>query len=212
MPLVRKPSAGLSPAASSDPDAQAVLRALGGGTEEERWSAARAAADIPGSVPALAAALAREQSPIVREALFSALARIASSQSVEAVLPLLSSDDAVLRTNASDALLAMRGAVWPYVRPLLHDDDPNLRILACNLVREMPQETAASLCCERLDVEPEANVCAAIVDVLAELGGAAALPALARCAERFSDTPFLAFTIKIAIDRVRSQAPNARAS
>ena len=44
------------------------------------------------------------------------------------------------------------------------------------------------------------------VEVLAEVGGAEALPALARCAERFRGTPFLEFSIKVAADRIRAQA------
>ena len=71
MPLVRKPPPGPPVAASSAVDADAIVRALASGTEDERWSAARAAADLPASVPALGAALARERSSVVREALFS---------------------------------------------------------------------------------------------------------------------------------------------
>ena len=58
---------------------------------------------------------------------------------------------------------------------------------------------------------PRGTSCAAVVEVLAEIGGAEALPALAQCAERFDATPFLAFTIKIAMDRIRSQTANSRA-
>jgi hypothetical protein len=147
----------------------------------------------------------------VREAVFSALARIATKQSVEAVLPFLRSDDASIRTEASDALLAMKDVVWPYVAALLRDPNADVRILACGLVRDMPGEAAASLCCGLLNSEPEPNVCAAAVEVLAEVGGSSALTVLERCAKRFSDTPFLAFSIQMAIDRVRSQAPSPRA-
>jgi HEAT repeat protein len=211
MPLVRKPPSGPPVAARSGADTASIARALASGTDEERWSAARAAADSPASVPAVEAALAREQSPAVREALFSALARLASPQAVEAVLPFLRSDDAQARANASDAVLAMKSAAWPYLPALLRDQDSDVRVLACNLVREMPQDEAVRLLCERVDAETEPNVCAAVVEVLAEIGGAEALPALTRCAARFGATPFLAFTIKIAIDRVRSQAPGPRA-
>jgi HEAT repeat protein len=211
MPLIRKSPPPGAARTESAPDREAVLAALAGGTDDERWAAARAAADIPDSVPALGAALARENNPAVREALFSALARIGSPHSVEAVVPYLRSDDALLRTEAIDALAAMNQAAWPYVAGLLRDPNPDVRILGCTLVRNMPSEMAAPLCCELLDSEPEANVCAAAVDALAELGHAPALPALTRCADRFRGTPFLEFAIRTAIDRIRSQAPNARA-
>jgi hypothetical protein len=105
----------------------------------------------------------------------------------------------------------MKDVVWPYVPPLLRDPDANVRILAFGLVRDMPGEVAVSVCCGLLDSEPEPNVCGAAIEVLAEVGESSALPVLERCAKRFSDTPFLAFSIQMAIDHVRSQASNPRA-
>jgi HEAT repeat protein len=159
----------------------------------------------------LGLALAHETSPRVREAIFTALARIATPQSVEAVLPFLRSDDAQTRTGACDTLTAMREAAWPQVAALLRDDNPHVRILACDLVRNQPTERAVPLYCALLDAETEPNVCAAAVDALAELGGSAALPALERCAERFRGTPFLVFSIGIAVERIRSQGIEPRA-
>jgi HEAT repeat protein len=209
MPLIRKPPPA-APAAPA-PDVAAVIEALGRGNDDERWAAARAAGDFPSAVPALGTALAREKSPIVREALFSALARIATPQSVEAVLPFLRSDDALIRTEASDALLAMKEVASPYVPALLRDHDVSVRIQGCVLVRDMPSQAAASLCCDLLDSEPDPNVCAAAVEALAEIGESSALPALMRCADRFRATPFVEFSIRIAIDRVRSRGSSARA-
>ncbi|MFZ3326051.1 MAG: hypothetical protein WA231_09235 [Methylocella sp.] len=54
-----------------------------------------------------------------------------------------------------------------------------------------------------------ANVCAAAVDVLAEIGDVQALPTLWRCAARFPNDPFLAFAIKVAADRLRANAPGS---
>jgi HEAT repeat protein len=207
MPLIRKPGAEMpTPPAG----AAATLHALANGTEDERWAAARLAAELPDGVAALAAALPRETSTRVREAMFTALARIATLQSVEAVLPYLRSDDAQLRTRASDALTAMRDVAWPHVAALLDDADPHVRILACDLVRDQPADRVVPLFCALLDSETEPNVCAAAVDTLAEIGGTAALPALERCAERFSDTPFLVFSIGIALERIRSQGAEPR--
>jgi hypothetical protein len=205
MPLIRKPPSAVPATAAPAPDCAAVLAALGRGNDDERWAAARAAGDFPSTVPALGAALASEKSPVVREALFSALARIATPQSVEAVLPFLRSDDALIRTEASDALLAMKEVAWPYVAELLRDQDASARIQACVLIRDMPSQAAAGLCCDLLDSEPERNVCAAAVEALAEIGESSALPALMRCADRFRAIPFLEFSIRIAIDRVRSR-------
>lgn len=201
MPLVRKPPSGLKPAPA---DPAGVLKLLVSGTDEQRWSAARAAADIPDSVAALGNALAREPNPTVREALFTALARIATPRSVETVLPFLRSDDALVRTGASDALVAMKDVALPYVAKLLRDPDADIRILACGLARNMPDGPAVDLYCDLLDSEREANVCAAAVEALAEIGAPRALAALSRCAQRFHATPFLVFSIKVAVDRIGS--------
>jgi HEAT repeat protein len=205
VPLIRKPPSAAAGTSAAAPERAAIFEALTRGSDDERWSAARAAADFPDSVPALKEALLREKSRAVREALFSALARIASTESVEAVLPFVRSDDASIRNEATDALLAMKEAAWPYVPTLLRDEDANVRILACGLARDMPTEGAVNLCCRLLDLEVDPNVCSAAIEVLAEAGDSSALPALERCASRFEATPFLAFSINTAIDRLRSQ-------
>jgi HEAT repeat protein len=193
------------------------------GTEDERWAAARAMPDLPGgaqsgaqtavqtAVQTLGNALLGERSARVREAIFTALARIANAESVECVLPLLRSDDAHRRTGALDALRAMPRAVHPFLPRLLADADADVRLLACELVRSVPGGEAARLLCALLESESEPNVCASAVEVLAEVGGPEALPVLARCEERFGATPFLAFSIKVAADRIRASSHQTRA-
>ncbi len=206
MPLVRKP-AGAPAATIPAPDRDSVLAGLASPNDDERWAAARASAACPGSEGALGQALAREPNPRVREAMFTALARLGTAKGVEVVLPLIRSDDASVRSQALDALGAMKDAAWPYLPALLADSDSDVRILACELAREMPSADAVRLFSDLLDTEPEPNVCASAIEVLAEIGTAAALPALERCRLRFASTPFLAFSIKIAADRIRSGSP-----
>ena len=205
MPLIRKEPG--SPPSAPAPDPAAVLSALVSGNDDERWAAARAAPGFPDGARRLAEALVREPNARVREAMFTSLARIATAESVELVLPLMRSDDAHLRTGALDALRAMKSAVWPYVPRLLRDEDADVRLLACELARDLPGAEAAALLCALLDSEPELNVCASAVEILAEVGGPGALPSLTRCAERFRGTQFLEFSIKITADRIRSQSP-----
>ena len=57
--------------------------------------------------------------------------------------------------------------------------------------------------------ETEANVCAAAVEVLAEIGGPEALPALARCAS-VSRRSVPRLRIKVAIDRIGAPPPAPR--
>lgn len=209
MPLVRNPGGGSS--GTQPPDLAAVRVALESGSEEDRWSAARAAASLTDSVAVVADVLLREKSARVREALFTALARIATPQSVETVVGFLRYDDASIRTAAYDALSAMGNAAFPHIGTLLRDSHADVRVLACGLARNMPSEEAVPLYCELLDSEAEANVCAAAIDALAEIGHAEALPALARCAARFRTTPFLGFAISVAARRIRSQSAGSSA-
>ena len=207
MPLIRKPTPSN---AIPSPDPATVLTALANGTDDERWAAARAAPAVPGGVDALGGALATERNARVREAIFTALSRIGTARSVEWVLPWLRSDDANLRTGALDALRAMTSVVVPQLPQLLHDPDADVRLLACELARNLPSEDATRLLCGLLESELEPNVCAAAVEVLAEVGGPEALPILERCAARFRGTAFLEFSIRITADRIRAQSSQPR--
>ncbi len=193
MPLVRKPSAAVPPTTGAS---------LTRGNSDERWAAARAAAGKPDGVAVLASALSQEGDPRVREAIFTGLARIATAESAAAVVHYLRSDDASLRTGAIDALRAMPQAASLHLPLLLADLDADVRLLSCELARGLPDEDANRLLCQLLEVETEKNVCAAAVEVLAEIGRPEALPSLTRCATRFDGDPFIAFSIKVAIDRI----------
>jgi HEAT repeat protein len=151
-----------------------------------------------------------ERNARIREAMFTSLTRIATTASVEALIPLLRSDDSALRAGALDSLRAMNAVVEPYVAQLICDPDADVRLIACELARGLPGEHASGLLCNLIDTEREPNVCASAIEVLAEIGGVDALPSLARCEARFSEIPFLAFSIKIAADRIRSQSSPQR--
>ena len=208
MPLVRKPT-GESPGPIAD--ASSVFGNLVSGGTDQRWAAARAAADFPGAVPALAAALRNESDPRVREAMFTSLARIGSSESADLLISFLRSDSANLRAGALDALRILIAAMPGLLPRLLADHEVDMRILSCELARALPGPEATTQLCTLLASEADANVCAAAIEVLSEVGGPAALPALAACAQKFRDSPFLGFAIKTATDRINSQHPTSHA-
>jgi HEAT repeat protein len=194
MPLIRRPSL--------PPEGTAAPASLTEGTSDQRWSAVRAAAERPDGVPQLAAALPGENDPRVREAIFTGLARAATAESAAAVIPCLRSDDAGLRTAAIDALRAMPGATRPHVASLLADPDADVRLLSCELARDLPEGEGNRLLGDLLARETEKNVVAAAVEVLAEIGRPEVLPALMACAERFAGDGFLLFSIKVAAERI----------
>jgi HEAT repeat protein len=204
MPLIRNTQGSAAPTASADPEAAKVdLRSP---DADIRWRGARALAAVPQAAVMLGEAALVETDPRVREAMFTSLGRIATAESVAALVPHVRSDDAERRTAAMDALKAMPQAIGAALPGLLADADPDVRLLACDLVRELPAAEATALLTGVLDRESEINVCAAAVDVLADIGAPEALPALHQCAGRLAD-PFLAFAIKIACDRIGEQAP-----
>jgi HEAT repeat protein len=204
MPLIRNTR---EPAKPSDEPAGDLTRALSALDPNERWAAVRTAADRPDAVAMLAHALSRESEQRVRAAIFTALARIATPESMLVVLPYLRSDDANIRTGAMDALRAMPDATKPHMALLLADPDPDVRLLACDLARGMPGGDLARLLCALIEGEAQANVCGAAVEVLAEIGDADSIAALSRCAARFTSDPFLEFAIEAAIDRLNGAAP-----
>jgi HEAT repeat protein len=202
VPLIRSSSSKEPPAQAN---AEKVERDLAQGTNDQRWDAARAASGLPNGLQLLGRAMTTENDPRVREAILTSLARIGTSECAEVVLPSLRSDNSQLRTAALDALRAMPTATGLHLPKLLRDSDPDVRLLACDLVRGQPTEDAGRLLSEVLAHDSEANVCAAAVEVLAETGGPSLMPLLAQCAARFPDDPFLAFAIRVAGERLGSQ-------
>ena len=199
MPLVRKPAASSAPASPSPAE---VFACLGSADPAERWAAARAAAELPDSASALAAALPKETEARVREAMLTSLVLIATRDSLLSLLPMLRADDAALRMGALDALRSSAPIVREVLPRLLQDPDADVRIVSCELARALPSEDASRALSALLISESEVNVCAAAIEVLAEVGTTVALPALAQCAQRFAQVPFVTFAIRLATDRI----------
>jgi HEAT repeat protein len=183
-------------------DWQELAAKLQTGTPDEAWDAARALADAPQSAPALGAALTAQTDQRLREAIFTSLARHNSPAAFAVLLQQLRCDDAQRRSGALAAMALMPGQVTHQLAALLHDEDPDIRILACDLARHIP---AAATLGAILATEPSENVCGAAIDVLADIGTPAECAALTACAARFHDKIFLKFSIKTAIERITAR-------
>ncbi len=201
MPFIKR--APTTPTADTDAEGLAShLAALSSHDDEVRWRAARALGGRAEFVAQLAAALSVEQVPRVREAMMTALMRVGDAASIETLLPYLRSQDAGLRATALEALQALPEVILPFLPTLLADSDSDVRVLATELARNMPAPGATRILCELIENEEHPNVCAAAIEVLAEVGTREALPALKLCAERFSNTPFVSFAVSVAIARI----------
>lgn len=201
MPLVRKPTqpAGQPQASHAD-----VLTGIASESLEERWAAARAAAELPDTAAPLSAALGQESDPRIREAMLTSLVRIGTRDSLGRVLPLLRSDDSALRTGALDALRSSPAAAHALLPQLLGDPDVDVRMLSCELARNFASQEASRSLCTLLAGEQDVNVCAAAIEVLAEVGDQSALPVLEQCSQRFPQAAFLRFAIRAATDRIKA--------
>jgi HEAT repeat protein len=201
MPLVRRsPEPPAAEKAPSRPDD--LVSELRSPDPEARRHAARGLGAHPEAVAPIAGALGTEGDPAAREAMFTALIGIRNAEVVSSLLPFLRSEDAALRNGAADALATMPELVETHLAGLLGDPDPDTRIMATELVRSQPVETASALLCGMLERETHPNACGAALDVLAELGTPDALPAIRRVAERFAGEPFLCFAASVAIARI----------
>lgn len=203
MPFVKRDAAA-PPAAdqSSQDSAAAAIANLKSSQAETRWSASRSLGSRPEAVPALAVALGIEHVSRVREAIMTALIRIGDAASVSALLPYLRSQDAGLRAATIEALQNLPNAISPYIDQLLEDSDSDVRLLATELVRNMPAKNATQALCRLLEREQHPNVCAAAMELLAEVGTRDAVPALRSCAEQFAEVQFVAFAASTAIARI----------
>jgi hypothetical protein len=104
----------------------------------------------------------------------------------------------------------MTSVVVPQLPQLLHDPDADVASAGVRAGPKSAKRRRHPLLCGLLESELEPNVCAAAVEVLAEVGGPEALPILERCAARFRGTAFLEFSIRITADRIRAHSSQPR--
>ena len=167
-----------------------------------RW-AARDLAPYPACAATLGEALLSERDTSVRTALFTTLAGFANADAVNALLPLLRTEDAGLRNGAIEALTEMPEAVAPRIQALLHDSDPDVRIFTVNLLAELRHEQVNTWLRHVLQKETAINVVAAAIEVMTEVGEPQDVHVLREAGARFDD-PFVGFAADMAIERIEA--------
>lgn len=185
-------------------DPAGLIGQLGGSDPEQRRWAARDLAGVPQAAAALGARLVQERDASVRDVLFTSLATIANEAAVEALLPLLRSEDAGLRNEAIETLARMPQAVGPRINALLADPDVDARIFAVNLLGELSHPNVPTWLSKVLGAERDVNVVGAAIEVLAEVGEPAHLPLLQKTRERFAEDAFIGFAVAMAIERIQA--------
>lgn len=182
-------------------DADGLIRQLDDADPEVRRRAARDLADSAGSTSALGARLTVETDRSVQMVLLSSLRAQPTAGTVEVLLGLLRSEDTALRNDCIDALAAMPDLVGPHIDTLLGDVDSDVRIFTINLLGDLRHVHVNAWLVRVLEHEHHVNVVAAAIEVLAEVGGPAELPALEAVRARFAHDDFIQFVANVAIER-----------
>ncbi|PXW98010.1 HEAT repeat protein [Sphaerotilus hippei] len=185
-------------------DTQGLMAQLQDADSSVRRWAARDLAQCPEAVTALGAALTREIDGSVREALFTSLCTLGGAAAVDALLPLLRSEDANLRNGAIESLAHLPDVVGSRIDQLLQDTDADVRIFTVNLLGELRHARVGHWLQQVLQAETAINVVGAAIEVITEVGTSMHLAPLAAARSRFSDDPFTTFAIDIARTRIES--------
>jgi len=182
-------------------------------TPDQRRLAVRALAGRPDMAEVLGAHLPDEPDPSVRDAIFDALVQTATPAALGHILRHLRSDDSELRNASVAAAQRLPQLVAPAMEALLCDPDPDLRLFGVRILEDLPHPQVLDWLSAVLWHEPDRNVVAAALDVVAECGTAGMLPAVAAARDRFADCGFIGFACDFVAARMgAAQAPAAGSS
>jgi HEAT repeat protein len=143
-----------------------------------------------------------EEQVSVREVILTSLARLGDARAVAGLVACLRSDDAQLRNEAIVALKGLPEEMAPVMGALLEDADPDVRILAINILESLRHPMVEPWLVAVIETDEEVNVCATAVDLLGELGTGTARDALQRLKRRFPGQPYIQFAADLALKRI----------
>lgn len=139
----------------------------------------------------------------VQEAAENALRRIRGSATVTAVAPLLRSEDAAIRNSAMDILREIGSDDVRMLAALVHDDDPDVRIFAADILGTSDSPLAVATLCDALAKDPEVNVRYQICISLGELGSVQAAETLSKA---LKDEEWVQFAAVEALAKIRADS------
>lgn len=113
--------------------------------------------DCVDAVPQLAELLKTNHLGL-QEAADHALRHIGGKDTVRSVIPLLRSDDAPVRNLSMDILREVGAQDFPSLVELVHDEDPDIRIFAVDILGSTDSFMAIEPLCSALLKDPEVNV------------------------------------------------------
>lgn len=213
MALIRKQDAAAPPAEKRrrERTGETLLQQLHDDRPMARRWAARDLVDYPHADAALAERLLMEQDLSVREVVLTSLTRLGSPVAIHALLACLRSQDASLRNEAIVCMQQLPAEVAPIMQQLLTCDDADLRIFAVNILGALCHPQVEAWLIQVLQQDCHVNVCAAALDLLAEVGTRQALSAIGLVRQRFAEQPYIQFAADLALKRINeSGAPDGK--
>jgi len=205
MALLKKPpvEAPLATEARSQPrTGPDLIVALGSDDATARRWAARDLAGHPGASEALLHRLAQEEDPSVRQVIFTTLAKLRDPIAVAGLVSCLRSEVPALRNEAVEIMQGLPAEVAPLMEGLLADPDPDVRILAVNILESLRHPLVETWLIRVIETDPHINVCGSALDLLSEVGSPQAVAAIGHLKERFADQPYIQFTADLALARI----------
>lgn len=168
--------------------------------EVRRW-AARDLLRYPEATSALVARIQAESELSVREVILTTLTRLGGPVAVAGLVDCLRSEDAQVRNEAIMAMKALPDEVAPIMGGLLLDADPDVRIMAVNILESLRHPKVEEWLIAVIDRDQVVNVCGTAVDLLGELGSPESHEALERVRLRYADEPYIQFAADLALKR-----------
>jgi len=183
-------------------DYPGLLAQLGDPDPAARRWAARDLRDFPEAACALVERLKVEPEGSVREVILTTLSRLGDPAAIAGLVDCLRSDDAAVRNEVVEAMKQLPDEVAPIIRQLLSDPDSDVRIFTVNILESLRHPGVEAWLIEVIENDPHLNVCATAVDLLGEVGSAAAREPLSRLKARFGDDPYIQFAADLALKRI----------
>ena len=136
----------------------------------------------------------------LQEAADHALRSIGGKETVQAVAPLLRSDDAPVRNLSMDILREVGAQDFPSLVELVHDADPDIRIFATDILGSSASLLAVEPLCDALLKDPEVNVRYQAAVSLGDLAN----PAAAKCLNKaMQDDEWVQYAVIEALAKIK---------
>lgn len=139
----------------------------------------------------------------VQEAAEYALRKIRGTRTIRALLPLLRSEDPPIRNIAMDVLREIGCDDIAAIQPLLRDADPDMRIFMADILGCTGSRQAVPLLCEALLKDPEVNV---RYQAAVSLGSLAFPEAVDSLRQAMQDEEWVQFSVVEALAKIRDDS------